>query len=235
MLELQNLSITQDDFSLTANLAIEARSRTAIIGPSGAGKSTLLSLIAGFLFPDTGKILWEGGDLTILTPGERPISMLFQDQNLFPHLSVGQNVGLGLRPDLRLSPDQKQQITVVLEKVGLPGMEDRKPASLSGGQQSRVALARVLLQNRPILLLDEPFAALGPALKSEMLSLVAQIAADMGTTVLIVTHDPEDAQSFAPQTIVVDQGIASPPTSTTRLLSDPPASLRDYLGSPVLR
>ena len=235
MLDLQNLSITQDDFSLTANLAIEAGSRTAIIGPSGAGKSTLLSLIAGFLFPDAGKILWEGRDLTILTPGERPISMLFQDQNLFPHLSVGQNVGLGLRPDLRLSPDQKQQITVVLEKVGLPGMEDRKPASLSGGQQSRVALARVLLQNRPILLLDEPFAALGPALKSEMLSLVAQIAADMGTTVLIVTHDPEDAQSFAPQTIFVDQGIASPPTSTTGLLADPPASLRDYLGSPVLR
>ena len=230
MLELQNLSATLGDFHLQADLSVDPGSRVAVIGASGSGKSTLLSLIAGFLAPDRGRVLWEGCDITNLAPGRRPVSVLFQDQNLFPHLTAAQNVGLGLRPDLRLNDAQQCRVSQVLADVGLEGMEGRKPASLSGGQQSRVALARVLLRARPILLLDEPFAALGPALKSEMLDLLARIAGETDATVLMVSHDPADARRFAPQTIVIEDGRAHPPRPTGPLLDDPPPGLRAYLG-----
>ncbi|RJL19298.1 ATP-binding cassette domain-containing protein [Paracoccus siganidrum] len=230
MLELQNLSVTRGSFTLAADLAIEPGARVAVIGASGSGKSTLLSLIAGFLVPDRGRILWEGRDITATPPGKRPVSVLFQDQNLFPHLTAAQNVGLGLRPDLRLSSPQRVRVGQVLEEVGLAGMEDRKPADLSGGQQGRVALARVLLRARPVLLLDEPFAALGPALKAEMLDLLARIAEETGATVLMVSHDPGDARRFAPQTILIEDGRAQPPQPTGPLLDDPPPGLRAYLG-----
>ncbi len=230
MLELRNLIIRQGDFALRADLAIAAGSRVAVIGASGSGKSALLSLIAGFLPPDSGTILWDGRDITAIRPGQRPVSVLFQDQNLFPHLTAAQNVGLGLRPDLRLSQDEKVRVTQVLEQVGLAGMEDRRPANLSGGQQSRVALARVLLRARPVLLLDEPFAALGPALKIKMLQLLDRIAADTDATVLMVTHDPADARAFAPLTLLIEDGVAHPTVPTGPLLDDPPPGLRAYLG-----
>lgn len=230
MLELQNISVTRGNFTLRADLSVEKGTRTAVIGPSGSGKSTLLALIAGFLAPDQGRVLWDGQDLTDVAPGKRPVSILFQDQNLFPHLTVQQNVGLGLRPDLRLNPDQRASVTRVLDQVGLAGMETRKPANLSGGQQSRVSLARVLLRARPLLLLDEPFAALGPALKAEMLRLLADFADDLGITVLMVTHDPDDARAFTPDTILIDDGAAHPPVPTGPLLDNPPPSLRAYLG-----
>jgi thiamine transport system ATP-binding protein len=230
LLEFDGACVTRGTFSLSANLTVPKGARVAVIGPSGSGKSTLLSLVGGFLAPTQGRIRVEGRDITALPPGQRPVSMLFQDQNLFPHLTVAQNVGLGLRPDLRLSDPQRARVGQVLAEVGLEGMETRRPANLSGGQQSRVALARVLLRARPVLLLDEPFAALGPALKGEMLALLARIADQTDATVLMVTHDPDDARSFAPQTILVDGGVAHPPVPTGPLLDNPPPGLRAYLG-----
>lgn len=230
MLEFRDVSVDLGDFRLTADFAVAAGARVAVIGPSGAGKSTLLALVSGFLAPDRGQVLWQGRDLAPLPPGQRPVSVLFQDQNLFPHLSVAQNVGLGLRPDLRLAPGQHEQVARALARVGLEGMAERRPAQLSGGQQSRVALARVLLRARPILLLDEPFGALGPALKAGMLDLLAEIAGESGATVLMVTHDPEDAHRFAGETIVIHDGRAEPPLPTGPLLDDPPPGLRAYLG-----
>lgn len=230
MLELRNLAVTRGAFTLTAELDIRAGARVAVIGASGSGKSTLLSLIGGFLTPDRGRLIWAGQDITQQPPGARPVSFLFQDQNLFPHLTVAQNVGLGLRPDLRLSPEQKQRVARALAEVGLAGTETRRPADLSGGQQSRVALARVLLRARPILLLDEPFSALGPALKTEMLELVTRIANETDATVLMITHDPDDARAFAPETIVIENGVAQPPQPTGPLLDNPPEGLRAYLG-----
>lgn len=231
-LEFRDVQVRLGDFALSVDLTVPTGARVAVIGPSGSGKTTLLSLVSGFLRPDGGQVLWDGRDLSPLPPGKRPVSVLFQDQNLFPHLNVAQNVGLGLRPDLRLSPDQRAAVAQALGRVGLAGMQDRRPAQLSGGQQSRVALARILLRGRPILLLDEPFGALGPALKTEMLGLLAEIASETGATVLMVTHDPGDARSFAPLTIVVDDGRASPPVETGPLLDNPPPGLRAYLGVP---
>ena len=230
MLRLEALDLRQDGFRLTADWPVEAGTKVALIGPSGAGKSSLLAAVAGFFAPVAGRILWQGQDIGALPPGERPLTILFQDQNLFPHLTVVQNAGLGLRPDLRLSPDDEARVARALARVGLQGLGARRPAQLSGGQQGRAALARALLRARPLLLLDEPFAALGPALKAEMLALVAEVAGETGATVLMVTHDPADARAFADQTVLVADGVAHPPAATAALFADPPPALRAYLG-----
>lgn len=231
MLRLDHLTLTYPGFHLAANWSADPAQIIALIGPSGAGKSTLLLTIAGFLPQVGGKILWRDQSLTDLPPADRPISILFQDQNLFPHLTLKQNLGLALSPDLRLTPEHQNQIDAVLDRLGLQGFGARRPADLSGGQQARAALGRVLLQNRPILLLDEPFAALGPALKTDLLALVQDHVSQTGALVLMVTHDPRDAQRFASQTVLVAQGLAAPPVRTDGLFANPSLALRDYLGS----
>jgi thiamine transport system ATP-binding protein len=230
VLQLDRLSFAQGDFSVTADWSAAPGERVAIMGPSGAGKSTLLAMLAGFLTPTAGRVLWLGQDLGEVPPGERPISILFQDQNLFPHLTILQNLGLGLRPDLRLSVEDRAQVETALDRVGLKGLGLRRPAQLSGGQASRAALARALLRARPILLLDEPFAALGPALRAEMLALVQDVAADVGALVLMVTHDPAEALALGGSTTFVADGRAETPLRTDRLLADPTPPVQAYLG-----
>ncbi|RBW50358.1 thiamine ABC transporter ATP-binding protein [Phaeobacter gallaeciensis] len=229
MLTLDQITLAQGPFSLVADVSFNDPI-TALIGPSGAGKSTLLNLIAGFVAPSQGCVLWNGRDISKLPPAQRPVSMLFQDNNLFPHLAVWENLALALthrRPNAKQSAQMKQ----ALSRVGLVGYETRKPGALSGGQQSRVALARVLLQARPLMLLDEPFAALGPALKQEMLDLVTEISAETGMHVVMVSHDPQDAARIATGTAVVDEGRVSAPMPTRALLENPPAGLKAYLGA----
>ncbi len=229
-LRLDGVEWALGDFRLRAELSIERGALVAVMGPSGGGKSTLLSGIAGFLLPATGRIAWEGRDLGPLPPAERPVSMLFQDNNLFPHLTAAQNAGLALRPSLRLTVPEKAQVETALERVGLGGLGGRKPSELSGGQQGRAALARLLLSDRPILLMDEPFAALGPALRAEMLALTREVVMAKGLTLMMVTHDPADAVAIADQVIVVAGGRASPPAPTAALLANPPPELAEYLG-----
>ena len=230
MLKLEGCVIRNSDFTLHADVEIPAGARAAVIGPSGAGKSTLIEAIAGFRDVSEGRIAWDGSDMAGRDPGKRPVAMLFQDGNLFPHLTAAQNVALGIRPGGRLRAAEQDQVTSALERVGLADMGARKQASLSGGQQSRVALARVLVQRRAILLLDEPFAALGPALKIEMLDLVAALVAETGTTLLMVSHDPDDARRITDQALLVADWIVTRFGDTDALLDDPPPALRDYLG-----
>ena len=230
MLRLDHLLLTYPNFTLTADWQVEPAQTVAIIGPSGAGKSSLLMAIAGFFVPTGGRINWQGRDLGPLTPAERPVAMLFQDQNLFPHLTLQQNLGLALSPRLRLDGAQRARVDATLDRLGLGGMGARRPADLSGGQQGRAALGRVLLQGRPILLLDEPFAALGPALKTDLLRLVRDLTAGAGTLTLLVTHDPQDARRFADQTVLVAEGQAWSPQPTAELFANPPQALTDYLG-----
>lgn len=230
MLHLDHLLLTEPGFRLEADLTIPTGAHVAVIGPSGAGKSTLLNAIAGFVVPAAGRILWNGQDLAGHPAGARPVSILFQDQNLFPHLTVERNLALGLAPDGRMDGAARARIAAALERTGLGGLGQRRPAQLSGGQQGRAALARALLRARPLLLLDEPFAALGPALKAEMLDLVLDVARETGATVLMVTHDPGDALRLGGLTMLVADGTAHPPRETSALLADPPKALRDYLG-----
>lgn len=231
MLTLEAIRLRQGPFELVADLSVGKGSMTAIIGPSGAGKSTLVGIIGGFVAPDAGRVIWNGQDLQGTSPGQRPVSTVFQDNNLFPHLSVFQNIALGIAPSLKLNSAQFSLVRDALSRVGLDDLEDRKPAALSGGQQSRVALARVLVRDKPLLLLDEPFSALGPALRGEMLDLVADLACDTGATMLMVTHEPRDALRIADQTVLVADGVAYSPQPTGDLLTNPPQVLRDYLGT----
>ena len=230
MLELDGVRLEQGAFRLAADATFAQGRITALMGASGSGKSTLLTAIAGFLTPTSGSIRIGGRDITGMAPGDRPLSMLFQDQNLFPHLSVAQNVGLGLRPDLRLDAGQRQARDAALARVGLDGLGDRLPRDLSGGQQSRAALARALLRGRPWLLLDEPFSALGPALRAGMLTLVRETAKAENLSVLIVTHAPEDARAIADLTAVIADGVLDAPMPTGALFDAPTPALRAYLG-----
>lgn len=230
MIRFDAVELAQGGFSLTADFEIPARGITALIGPSGAGKSTLLSAIAGFLDPVRGRILIGGRDMAGVAPAARPVSILFQEHNLFGHLRVWQNVGLGRDPALRLDRAGRQAVSQALERVGLGGLEQRRPSELSGGQRQRVALARVLLRHRPVLLLDEPFAALGPALKTGMLDLVQRLAADEGMTVLMVTHDPGDARRAADAVALVEGGRVRAPGPTAEVFARPDPALAAYLG-----
>ncbi|MEX0338351.1 MAG: ATP-binding cassette domain-containing protein [Arenibacterium sp.] len=230
MLKLEDVVIANDAFELFAELEVPTGTKAAIIGPSGAGKSTLIGGIAGFMETRRGRILWNGRAVEQAPPGDRPISMLFQDGNLFPHLSIADNVGLGISARLGLTRAQTAQVEAALARVGLDGMGARKPAALSGGQQSRAALARVLVQNRPLILLDEPFAALGPALKRDMSTLVGELARENDATLMMVSHDPEDAKLLADSAILVADGRAHAPEPVTDFFENPPSALKAYLG-----
>jgi len=228
MLRFDRVEIRQGDFMLRANFSVAPGAITAVVGPSGSGKSTLLGAAAGFIPLTAGRVLVADRDVTTLPPGERPVSVVFQDGNLFPHLDIATNVALGLHPSGRLTRERRTAVEGALARVGLEGFGGRRPSELSGGQQSRAALARALLRERPVVLLDEPFAALGPALRAGMLALVAEVFADR--TVIIVTHAPEDARAVAAETIFVDGGLAAKPVPTDALFDDPPPALKDYLG-----
>lgn len=230
MLRLDEIMIVQGGFALQADFSVVPGRKTAVIGPSGAGKSTLLGAIGGFLPLTSGKLWWQDTEITRTAPGHRPMAMLFQDNNLFPHLSIALNIGLGCRPDLKLSTEDHARVQRALERVGLADMSERRPGELSGGQQSRAALARVLVQDRPVVLLDEPFAALGPALRHEMLDLVHDLTGETGATLLMVTHDPQDVRRIADDVIFVEGGRAHAPQPADALLENPPPALQAYLG-----
>ncbi|MWN06420.1 thiamine ABC transporter ATP-binding protein ThiQ [Gilliamella sp. Pas-s95] len=206
MIELNQINYHYDNFKMHFDIKITSKDKVVIVGPSGAGKSTLLSLIAGFILPDSGNILLNHQNMTSTLPGKRPVSILFQHHNLFSHLTVEQNIGLGIRPCLKLNVSERQTIGDMLAKVGLVGFNDRYPDQLSGGQRQRVALARCLIQRRPILLLDEPFSALDQALRFEMLALVDQICDEFNLTLMMVSHHFGDFLDYFSHCLVVDNG-----------------------------
>ncbi|PZU83805.1 MAG: thiamine ABC transporter ATP-binding protein [Shinella sp.] len=179
---------------------------TAIAGPSGSGKSTLLNLIAGFERPDSGRVMIAGEDVSGFAPGRRPVSLVFQDNNLFAHLDVFTNVGLGIDPAMRLSAADREAVSTALSRVGLAGYEKRKPATLSGGERQRAAFARALVRRKPVMLLDEPFAALDPGLRSSMADLLIDLHRETGATIVIVSHDPDEVARLAGDVMFLDQG-----------------------------
>ncbi|MGR5195220.1 thiamine ABC transporter ATP-binding protein [Vibrio rotiferianus] len=197
MLVLDDVQYTYQRELFHFDLEIKRGQIVSLMGPSGAGKSTLLALVAGFINPDQGDILVDGESIVSKEPYQRPFSMLFQEHNLFAHLSVRDNIGLGLHPGLKLTADQKLLVEQAAKQVGVAEYLDRLPEHLSGGQRQRVALARCFVQSHPMWLLDEPFSALDPVLREEMLTLVKQLAAERGITVLMVTHHLSDARAIA--------------------------------------
>lgn len=206
MIKLNQLQFQYKDMQMHFDLQVKAQEKIAIIGASGAGKSTLLNLIAGFEQGHAGEIWLNGENHTQTEPHLRPVSMLFQDNNLFPHLTVEQNLGLGIHPSLKLNHDEKQRLQHVASAVGLQAFLNRKPTALSGGQKQRVAIARCLLRDKPILLLDEPFSALDPQLRQEMLNLIDGLCTEKKLTLLLVTHQPSELAERFDRIICVENG-----------------------------
>ncbi len=224
-----NFSLKESYLTISTNISLEPDKIYAVVGPSGAGKSTLLNLISGFASISSGSIIWNGQEISNLPPAKRNVSILFQDNNLFPHLSVWRNLALAVTHWPKISRNNEEKLKAVMSEVGILGLENRKPSQLSGGQQSRVALARVLLQKNKILLLDEPFSALGPSLKDQMLELIKKISKNKKLLVLMVTHDPADAKKVASQTLVIKDKKVYPPLSTEKALDPINGPLADYL------
>ncbi len=191
-----------EDFSLS----IQPGRVTALLGPSGSGKTTLLKMIAGVLRPTSGDIRFDGESVLDLPAPERDAPMVFHNALLFPHLTVEDNVGFGLRVRKTRPAERSRRVAEMLQLVGLQDLGTRRPKQLSGGQQQRVALARALVVSPKLLLLDEPLANLDPDLRSEMRELLLNVQRSIGLTMVLVTHDQEDAIVIADQVALIRDG-----------------------------
>ena len=231
MLQVKNLFVDLGGFRLTADFEIERGSLISIVGPSGAGKSTILNALAGFIPLTSGVIKWNGSDITKLDPGLRPLSILFQDYNLFSHLTVKDNIAIGLRPNLKLDDLETEMVNSVIEEVGLSKFKFIKPFQLSGGQRTRVSIARSIVRSKPILLLDEAFSGLGPALRSEMIKLIKDKSIKEGITLIMVSHHIKDAIELDQKVIFVNDGETMKPTNVSIFINSQDENIRDYIGS----
>jgi len=214
------------------SLDIAAGEFFALLGPSGCGKTTLLRMLAGFEAPDQGRILIDGADMADVPPYRRPVNMMFQSYALFPHMTVAQNVGFGLRQDRRPRSEIETRVAAMLELVKLGALARRKPHQLSGGERQRVALARALAQEPKLVLLDEPLAALDRKLREETRFELVRIQRRVGVTFLMVTHDQEEAMSMASRIAVMAAGRIAQ-LGTPQEIYETPANrfVADFIGA----
>lgn len=206
-----------DDVDLT----IDDGEFFTLLGPSGSGKTTCLRMIAGFDQPTSGRIDLFGQDVTNLPPYERPVNTVFQDYALFPHMTVGENVGYGLMVKKVPKPEREKRVADILELVRLGGYQARKPSQLSGGQRQRVALARALINRPRVLLLDEPLGALDLKLRQQMQIELKTIQNEVGITFIFVTHDQEEALSMSDRIAVFNNGHIEQVGSPSALYEQP--------------
>lgn len=199
VLDVRDVHVSFDGEPLLdgVSLHVSGGEVVALVGPSGSGKSTLLRVIAGLIAPDRGSVIVDGVDVTSIPTHRRSIGMVFQDEQLFPHLSVGDNIGFGLKVAGMPSPGRRQRIAELLELVGLDGLLERRTDNLSGGEAKRVALARSLAPSPKVLLLDEPLTGLDRHLHDRLAVEVGAILAHAGTTAVWVTHDDDEAAAVA--------------------------------------
>jgi spermidine/putrescine transport system ATP-binding protein len=208
LLSAQNLSHHFGKVKVLDNASLEIveGSYTVLLGPSGSGKTTLLSILGGFLQPAKGRVFINAVDCTLMPPAKRPTATVFQDYALFPHLSIGNNVGFGLRMKGMAKAMRDEKARAMLALVGLGDAFDKKPHQLSGGQRQRVALARALVVEPAVLLLDEPLGALDLKLRRHMQDELKAIQKRVGTAFVHVTHDQEEAMALADHVVVMNQG-----------------------------
>ena len=212
-LELKNLSKKYGENAVVDNfnINVEKGELISILGPSGCGKTTTLRMIAGFINPTGGHIFLSGEDITGFPPEIRPVSMVFQNYALFPHLTVYENIDYGLRYPLKVGEklnkkQKKERIEKILELINLKDLEKRKIDQLSGGQQQRVALARSLVLEPKVLLLDEPLSNIDTKLRETVRNEIRKIQKKLGITMIFVTHDQEEAMSISDRIVVMNRG-----------------------------
>ncbi|MEN9934162.1 MAG: hypothetical protein RLZZ387_741 [Chloroflexota bacterium] len=204
------------------SLTVEPQTLLALLGPSGSGKSTILKLIAGIEHPDGGEILLDGRSILDVPAHRRAAVLMFQKAYLFPFLSVAENIAFGLRAQGANAKTIQAEVGRMLDLVGLPGTERRRPGQLSGGEQQRVALARALVTRPRVLLLDEPLSSLDPAVRQTLQVSVRQIQRDLGITTVLVTHDHAEALAMADHVAVIERGALVAHDTPQRLYERPP-------------
>ncbi len=206
-LELRDLSVSLGDFSLPClNLSIEPGTYTVLLGPTGSGKTVLLETLSGIYRPDSGRILLHGKDITDTAPEKRNIGMVYQDYMLFPHMTVEENMGFGLRQRGVRADVRKAEVAAIAEKLGIAHLLSRYPQTLSGGEQQRAALGRALLMKPEVLLLDEPLSALDTRTREKLRDELRRIHQETGVTILHITHHFEDLYSLAEYAVIMRDG-----------------------------
>ena len=209
MLEIEKATTTLGQLNFEFSLSVASDETVVILGQSGAGKSTLLNLVNGFVNIESGEVRWNGELLNQLSVHKRPVTTLFQKNNLFDHLTARKNIGLGLDPGLKLNSNMWRSVDEAMDRMGLAEKGDRLPAQLSGGEQQRVALARALIMNRPILLLDEPYSALDMETRQSVLEITRELCTEKALCTLVVTHNPHDAEILDCRTVeVANNGVS---------------------------
>ena len=193
-LSANKCQIKNGGFSVQCDFSLKIGNHLSLFGPSGSGKSSLLLGLAGFLPVINGDLIYNEKSISNIEPKDRPFDLLFQENNLFPHLTVSKNILLGLGSRARMDPKNSTIVNEILDLVGLYEEKDRLPQNISGGQRSRAAIARSLIRKKPILLLDEPFAALDFELKNEILDLLLKVSRKNNLSIILVSHDPRDVQ-----------------------------------------
>ena len=233
LIELQGVSksfedtLVLDDF----NLSVAENEFITLLGPSGCGKTTTLRIVGGFETPDKGRVFFEGKDITDVPPNKRPINTVFQKYALFPHMSVGQNVAFGLKIKGKDDAYIRDKVKYALKLVNLDGYEKRKIDSLSGGQQQRIAMARAIVNEPKVLLLDEPLGALDLKLRQEMQYELIRLKNELGITFLYVTHDQEEALTMSDKVVVMNGGYIQQMGTPEEIYNEPEnAFVADFIG-----
>ncbi len=221
MLELKNIKKSYDGVTVLKNidLTISDGEIVSILGPSGCGKTTLLNLILGLTDADSGKIIFDGKDITNVPMEKRGFNIVFQDYALFPNLNVMQNITYGLKNTPNIST--QEEVNELIELLGLKPHLNKKIDQLSGGQKQRVALARTMVMKPKILLLDEPLSALDGVIKESIKEKIKQIARDYHLTTIIVTHDPEEALTLSDKVLIVNDGSISQYGAPEEIIATP--------------
>lgn len=213
------------------NLYIKENEFLTLLGPSGCGKTTTLRLIGGFESPDQGKIIFNGQDITKLPPNERQLNTVFQKYALFSHMTIAENIAFGLKIKKKSNQYIKDKISYALKLVNLDGYENRRPDSLSGGQQQRIAIARAIVNEPKVLLLDEPLGALDLKLRQDMQYELIRLKNELGITFIFVTHDQEEALTMSDTIVVMNQGYIQQIGSPEDIYNEPNnAFVADFIG-----
>ncbi len=233
IVELKNISVSFDSEQVLSdlNLSIEDKEFITLLGPSGCGKTTTLRIIAGFVEPDSGEVLFDDKKINGVPAYKRQVNTIFQRYALFPHLNVYENIAFGLRLKKMKEEDVDKKVKEMLALVNLTGLEKRKVDTMSGGQQQRVAIARAIANNPKVLLLDEPLAALDLKLRKDMQTELKKIQEQLGITFIFVTHDQEEALSMSDRVVVMDNGKIQQVGTPQDIYNEPKnAFVADFIG-----
>ena len=233
LIDLVNISKSFDGDMVLDDLCLSVKENTfvTLLGPSGCGKTTTLRIIGGFEKPDSGKVIFEGSDITKLPPNKRQLNTVFQKYALFPHMNIAENIAFGLKIKGKSKSYIDDKIKYALKLVNLDGFENRSVDSLSGGQQQRIAIARAIVNEPKLLLLDEPLGALDLKLRQDMQFELIRLKNELGITFIYVTHDQEEALTMSDTIVVMNQGYIQQMGSPEQIYNEPEnAFVADFIG-----